>query len=377
MSSTAPTYPGTPFMRAFAAAVEANVPVLLWGDPGQAKTATIENAASSWGREHRTIIGSTREATDFLGIMVETDGIITYSTFEWVRFLNAAKKALLIMDEFNTANPSTMKGMVRTVQERYVGDEKLNDSVAIVAIANPPATGVDAYDLPAPMANRMLHLDWVFDTELWMDNVGTNFEHVVYPKLDSLLSANPVTRRAAVAAAVATYHKQNPDQLTPPVPTDPVKAGQAWASPRSWTNLISAMSHLEKDDLEAIKLVIDGTIGEATGLPFFTWYLANDLHDPAEVLDNPGIVDWANERPDRLFFLVNSVTNLGLSVETNWKKAALALAACANGDKPDVALPGAQKLMNNVPQGEKMPLQFRNAFTELFGHTHNRVTAAV
>ncbi|WP_205759916.1 hypothetical protein [Arthrobacter sp. PAMC25564] len=50
--------------------------------------------------------------------------------------------------------------MLRVVQDRYVGDTKLNDSVSIVALMNPIETTVDAYDLPAPMANRMMHLKW-------------------------------------------------------------------------------------------------------------------------------------------------------------------------------------------------------------------------
>lgn len=69
-----------------------------------------------------------------------------------------------------------MKGMLRVVQERYVGDEKLKDSVSIVALMNPVETAVDAYDLPAPMANRMMHLKWVFDSKNWLENVGTDFQ---------------------------------------------------------------------------------------------------------------------------------------------------------------------------------------------------------
>lgn len=96
--------------------------------------------------------------------------------FQWVQNLNNAPKGLLLLDEFNTSAPSTMKGMLRVVQERYVGDTKLKDSVSIVALMNPIETAVDAYDLPAPMANRMMHLKWVFDTQNWLENVGTDFQ---------------------------------------------------------------------------------------------------------------------------------------------------------------------------------------------------------
>jgi len=203
----------TPFMRALAAGIAANVPTLMWGGPGEIKTAFTENASKTWGRECKTIVGSTREAPDFLGVMVENKGTISYSTFNWVTELNDAAQGLLFLDEFNTAAPSTMKGMLRVVQERYVGDVKLNDSVAILAAANPVESAVDAYDLPAPMANRMMYLDWVFPEEFWLENIATDFKNVVYPQLSSLLTGDTVTRRANVAGAVTAYHKHNKGQL--------------------------------------------------------------------------------------------------------------------------------------------------------------------
>lgn len=148
--ATINTFPGSPFQRALAARVQANVPVGVIGEPGQGKTASMESATSGWGRVVETVIGSNREATNFLGVMIEDEGEIKYSSFQWVQNLNRAEKGLLLLDEFNSSAPSTMKGMLRIVQERYVGDTKLNDSVSIVALMNPVETAVDAYDLPGP-----------------------------------------------------------------------------------------------------------------------------------------------------------------------------------------------------------------------------------
>jgi MoxR-like ATPase len=71
----------SPFMRALAAGIRANVPTLIWGGPGQAKTATITAAASSWDLHLETIVGSTREAADFPGVMIENKGDVSYSSF--------------------------------------------------------------------------------------------------------------------------------------------------------------------------------------------------------------------------------------------------------------------------------------------------------
>lgn len=366
----------SPFMRALAAGVQANVGTLLWGEPGQGKTATIEAASRAWGYHPETVIGSNREASDFLGVMVENDGVVNYSSFAWAQNLINADKGILFLDEFNTSAPSTMKGMLRVLQERWVGETKLPDSVAIIAAANPTETAVDAYDLPAPMANRLMHLDWVFDTAGWLDNVGTGFENMHYPTLSSLLGADPVSRKAAVSGAVTSFLKSRPTLLAPPVPTDPVKAGQAWPSPRSWTNVIDVLAQLDAYDDEAAFLVVRGLVGEGAATEYFSWVASSDLHDPAEVIDNPGMVDWKNERADRLFALVQSVTSLGLAKDELWRKATLVMAACAEGGKPDAAAPGAQKLMTNKPEDAKMPSQFRDAFLELFSTTRHTVSAA-
>ncbi|WP_051442123.1 AAA family ATPase [Arthrobacter sp. H14] len=364
----------SPFMRALAAGVQANVGTLIWGEPGQAKTATVEAASRAWGYHSETVIGSNREASDFLGVMVETDGVVNYSSFAWAQNLIDADKGLLFLDEFNTSAPSTMKGMLRVVQERWVGEVKLPDSVAIIAAANPTETAVDAYDLPAPMANRLMHLDWVFDSAGWLDNVGTGFGNITYPSLSSLLGADPVSRKAAVTGAVTSFLRTRPNLLTPSVPTDPVKAGQAWPSPRSWTNVIEVLAQLDAYDDEAAYLIVTGLVGEGAATEYFAWLAASDLHDPAEVIDNPTMVNWRDERADRLFALVQAVTALGLSKPELWRKATLVMAACADGGKPDAAAPGAQKLMNNKPDDAKMPVEFRVAFLELFSATHNTVS---
>lgn len=83
---------------------------------------------------------------------------------------------------------------------------------------------------------------------------------------------------------------------------------------------------------------------------YFSWLAAADLYDPAEVIDGTVHVDWKNERAERLFALVQAVTTLGLSGNREmWRKAALVLAGYAELQKPDVALPSAQKLANNMP----------------------------
>lgn len=379
--ATSATFPSSPFMRAFAAGVVSTTPTCIVGEPGQGKTASMEASTKNWGRHVETIIGSNRESTDFLGVMVDGKDGVEYAPFSWVKRLNAAKKAMLLLDEFNTSAPTTMKAMLRVVQERYVGDQKLNDGVSIVALMNPVETAVDAYDLPAPMANRMMHLDWVFDRKNWLDNVGTGFGNVNLPSLESLLGGDPAVRKAVVSGAVTAFLQARPLLLDPPVPTTPIEAGRAWPSPRSWTNAIEVLSHLDALDDEAAYLVVKGCVGEGAAIEYFKWVAAQDLYDPLEVLDRPdNLVDWKNERSDRLFALLQAVTALGLAKPELWKKATIVMAACADNSgngrgKPDAALPGAEKLWNNRPSSAKsIDSRFQAAFADLLSKTRYSVT---
>lgn len=381
MATTSAPFPSSPFMRAFAAGVTSGVPTCIIGEPGQGKTASMEASTKNWGRHVETIIGSNRESTDFLGVMVDGKDGVGYAPFSWVKRLNAAKKSMLLLDEFNTSAPTTMKAMLRVVQERYVGDQKLNDGVSIVALMNPVETAVDAYDLPAPMANRMMHLDWVFDRNNWLDNVGTGFANTNLPTLESLLGGDPAVRKAIVSGAVTAFLRARPHLLDPAVPTDPTKAGGAWPSPRSWTNAIEVLSHLDALDEEAAYLVVKGCVGEGAAIEYFEWVAEQDLHDPLEVLDRPdGLVDWANERSDRLFALLQGIAALGLAKPELWKKAVIVMAACADNSgkgrgKPDAALPGAEKLLNNRPAGVKaIDARVQRAFADLLSKTRYSIS---
>lgn len=356
-----------PMMRALAAAIRSNTPVLLWGDPGVAKTALLEANGSSWGYHVETVVGSIREPADFLGLPLEKDGTVEYAPLAWAHRLADADQGLLFLDELTTCSPSVQKAMLRIVQERVVGEQPLPDSVAIVAAANPPDIAVDGWDLAAPTANRFVHLDWHFDMDGWLDGVVTDFVDYQAPDLDGMLSGGSDVDHARVRGQIAAFCKHRPDMVKQ-VPTDPAAAGRAWPSPRSWTNAMSVLAHLDRHDEDAALLVLKGCVGEAAATEFIAWQATSDLADPDQVMDAPSSIDWQGERPDRLFALTSSVGALATVRDTKkaWKQAVKVMVACAEGGKPDVALPQARTLLNNRPDGQAVPSEAREAFTDLF-----------
>lgn len=96
-------------MRAFAAGVRGNVPTVVWGDPGVGKTAKIGAYPAAWGFHTETVVGSIREASDFLGLPIEVDGEVRYSPPAFARRAADADRALINFDELTTSAPSVSK----------------------------------------------------------------------------------------------------------------------------------------------------------------------------------------------------------------------------------------------------------------------------
>jgi hypothetical protein len=97
-------------------------------------------------------------------------------------------------------------------------------TVALVAAANPPAVAVDGWDLAAPVANRLMHLDWLFDADAWLDGVVTDFAHIDPPSLEAMLGVRSDVDAIRVKGAVTAFLKARPDlQLALPTDPEPVK----------------------------------------------------------------------------------------------------------------------------------------------------------
>ena len=59
------------------------VPVLLWGDPGTGKTATVERYATEAGWAMVSVIASLHDPTDFSGLPVRDGASVRYLPPEW------------------------------------------------------------------------------------------------------------------------------------------------------------------------------------------------------------------------------------------------------------------------------------------------------
>lgn len=153
---------------ALAIGVQVGQPVLLWGNPGEGKSKMIEQVAGQLGRPCEVVVGSVREASDFVGLPVRVGDSVSFAPPRWATRCVERPDTVVFLDELTTAQPSVQAAMLRVVLEREVGDLQLPESVAFVAAANPPEVSAGGDDLAPPLANRFCHLDWEADRAQWV-----------------------------------------------------------------------------------------------------------------------------------------------------------------------------------------------------------------
>lgn len=128
-------------LEALTLAVAADLPVLLWGEPGIGKTAALTQLADDLGLPLTTVIASVHEPSDFSGLPVVGDDPaeqgVPMAPPDWAVRLVRAGHGLLFLDELSTAPPAVQAALLRLVLERRVGALQLPPGVRIVAAANP------------------------------------------------------------------------------------------------------------------------------------------------------------------------------------------------------------------------------------------------
>jgi hypothetical protein len=276
-------------LEALTLAVAADLPVLLWGEPGIGKTAALTQLAAALDLPLTTVIASVHEPSDFSGLPVIGDDPaeqgVPMAPPDWAVRLVRAGRGLLFLDELSTAPPAVQAALLRLVLERRIGALQLPPGVRIVAAANPRASAADGWELSAPLANRFVHLQWSHDHDVVVRGLGGTWPRATLPRLDpqKLGEAVAFARRAVcglLAARPGLVHR---------LPSNEARRGGAWPSPRSWDMTLSliAFATAAGSSREVLSLLVRGTVGDGPGLELLAGLDRLDLPDPEELLADP------------------------------------------------------------------------------------------
>ncbi|QHA02977.1 AAA domain-containing protein [Streptomyces broussonetiae] len=276
-------------LEALTLAVAADLPVLLWGEPGIGKTAALNQLADAVDLPLTTVIASVHEPSDFSGLPVVGDDPavqgVPMAPPDWAVRLVRAGRGLLFLDELSTAPPAVQAALLRLVLERRIGALRLPAGVRIVAAANPRSSAADGWELSPPLANRFVHLQWTHDHDVVVRGLGGTWPRATLPRLapERLPEAVAFARRAVCEFLVAR------PGLVHRLPQGENRRGGAWPSPRSWeaTLRLIAFATAAGSSRDVLSLLVRGAVGDGPGLELLASLARMELPDPESLLADP------------------------------------------------------------------------------------------
>lgn len=291
-------------VSALSLCLAAGEPVVLWGPPGCGKTAVIESLAEAQGMLCETVIASVREPSDFAGLpIVSGAGSVTLAPPAWATRIVESGGGLVFFDEITTAPPSVQAALLRPLTDRWVGDLRLPESTRFVLAANPPDIAADGWELSAPLANRMVHLEWGLPGSVVADGLAHGFTPVDVPTIDPQRLADQ-EQRARIEVGGFLNHRRD---LVTAAPAN-ADGEHAFPTPRTWEKAAHLMGVSEAASAPegVLRLLLIGTIGTAATLEFLQWRRSLDLPDPERVLADPESFS-VPDRPDLVHPIASSL----------------------------------------------------------------------
>jgi MoxR-like ATPase len=257
---------------------ELKLSLMIWGPPGIGKSSIVWQTAEGHQLAFIDLRLSQLAPTDLRGLPVAEGGISRWYPPE---FLPREGAGILFLDEINLAPPA-MQGMAQQlILDRRVGSYVVPPGWFIWAAGNRKEDWAAVYDMPAPLANRFLHLEVEPDMESFKRYALAN---QVHEQVVAFLAFRP-----------GLLHKIDPQQA-------------AWPSPRSWV----MASELLKAELDPTPAIGKGTAAELKA--FMALY--GQIPDLALILSGRGQAIPFPDEPSLRYAVTIALTTRATEAET-------------------------------------------------------------
>ena len=239
-------------------------PLFLWGPPGIGKSDIIHQIGDLMNAHVIDVRLSLWEPTDIKGIpyYAANDNKMVWAAPAELPDAELAKKhdyIILFLDEMNSAAPAVQAAAYQLILNRRVGQYKLPDNVLIVAAGNREADKGVTYRMPAPLANRFVHLELAvsFDDRFqWAVNNKIHKDVVGY----------------------LTFAKKDLYDF------DPKSPSRSFATPRSWSFVSELLE--DDDDENTTTDLVSGAVGEGLAVKFMAHRkVASSMPNPTDILE--------------------------------------------------------------------------------------------
>ena len=239
-------------------------PIFLWGPPGIGKSDIIKQLGDELEAHVIDVRLSLWEPTDIKGIPYfdSNDGTMRWappSELPSMEFAKQHKTIILFLDEMNSAAPSVQAAAYQLVLNRRVGTYHLPDNVVLVAAGNRETDKGVTFRMPAPLANRFVHLEMTVD---WEDYFEWATENKIHKDVVGFLS----------------FSKKDLYDF------DPKSSSRAFATPRSWS-FVSELLVDDDTDADTLTDLVSGSVGEGLAVKFMAHRkVSSKMPNPSDIL---------------------------------------------------------------------------------------------
>ena len=247
--------------KAISKAIQKRRPVFLWGPPGIGKSDIVKQIGEQAGREVVDVRLALWEPTDIKGIPYYNadQGKMVWAPPSELP-TDADSTAIIFLDELNSAPPAVQAAAYQLILNRRVGTYELPKGVDVVAAGNREGDRGVTYRMPAPLANRFVHLEAKVDFDDWQEWAVLNKIH-------------------AEVVGYVGFAKQDLYDF------DPKGASKAFATPRSWCFVSDLLEDNDTDEGTLTDLV-SGAIGDGLAIKFMAHRkIAGRLPKAEDILD--------------------------------------------------------------------------------------------
>jgi len=247
--------------KAIRKALKVRRPTFLWGPPGIGKSDVVKQIGDDLGREVIDVRLALWEPTDIKGIPYYNadQGKMVWAPPAELP-VDSESTAIIFLDELNSAPPAVQAAAYQLILNRRVGTYQLPKGVDVVAAGNREGDRGVTYRMPAPLANRFVHLEMKVDFDDFQDWATLN---KVHPEVVGYVG----------------FAKQDLYDF------DPKSPSKSFATPRSWV-FVSDLLNDDDSDTETLHNLIAGAVGDGLAVKFMAHRkIASKLPKAEDILD--------------------------------------------------------------------------------------------